>query len=233
MSEPFTRSVRPSPAPLQRILISAACIHNLELPVPAQNSTIGEGLNVDRPVNQELRLVAQLCLHHSCLVQRLHYDSHYPKPPVYLPLTIFSALVSSRRIQRNWRCCSWDTWTPNQPTFTRFCCADPHPSRYTFPVINREEDNKTTSSAKKNRDVILRLPSWTHSWTLRSCPWKPWQSPTPNKKTLDLIVQTQFSVFYTDRDRPQQWAWYHMFQQHPPPRQNLFRGHIHKPSPDL
>uniref|UniRef100_A0A3Q3ISA4 Wiz C-terminal zinc finger domain-containing protein n=1 Tax=Monopterus albus TaxID=43700 RepID=A0A3Q3ISA4_MONAL len=46
--------------------------------------TIGENGNVDRPVNRELRLTAQLLLHHDRLVHRPHYCGGCTDPPVNL-----------------------------------------------------------------------------------------------------------------------------------------------------
>ncbi|MED6270604.1 hypothetical protein CHARACLAT_012099 [Characodon lateralis] len=47
---------------------------------------IGEGRNVDRPVNRELRFSAQLSLHHNGPAQRPHYCGSRTDPSVDLPL---------------------------------------------------------------------------------------------------------------------------------------------------
>ncbi len=47
--------------------------------------TIGESRNVDWPVNRELRLAAQLFLHHDRLVHRPHYCRSCTNPSVNLP----------------------------------------------------------------------------------------------------------------------------------------------------
>ena len=45
---------------------------------------IGEGRNVDLPVNRELRLLIQLSLHHDRPIQRLHYCGHCSDLPANL-----------------------------------------------------------------------------------------------------------------------------------------------------
>jgi len=48
--------------------------------------TIGQGWNIDGPVNRELRLPTQLPLHHNGPVQRLHYCRRCTNPSVHLLL---------------------------------------------------------------------------------------------------------------------------------------------------
>ncbi len=52
---------------------------------PPQLMTIGESRNVDWPVNRELRLAAQLLLHHDRPVHRPHYCRSCTDPSVNLP----------------------------------------------------------------------------------------------------------------------------------------------------
>ncbi|MEQ2243855.1 hypothetical protein ILYODFUR_011108, partial [Ilyodon furcidens] len=47
---------------------------------------IGEGRNIDRPINRELRFLAQLSLHHNALAQHLQYRGCRTDPSVDLPL---------------------------------------------------------------------------------------------------------------------------------------------------
>ncbi|MED6261180.1 hypothetical protein ATANTOWER_001932 [Ataeniobius toweri] len=47
---------------------------------------IGEGKNVDRPLNQDLNFSAQLCLHHNGLAQLHHYCGGHSNESVDLPL---------------------------------------------------------------------------------------------------------------------------------------------------
>ena len=51
--------------------------------------SIGEGRNVDRLVNRELRLSAQLSLRHNRPIQIPHYCGHCTDPPVSLALPPF------------------------------------------------------------------------------------------------------------------------------------------------
>ncbi|MEQ2311990.1 hypothetical protein AMECASPLE_026368 [Ameca splendens] len=76
MAELLTLSLRECPATLRRKLISPACIQDLVLSV----MTIGEGRNVDRPVNRELLFSAQLSLHHNGPAQRPHYCGSCTNP---------------------------------------------------------------------------------------------------------------------------------------------------------
>lgn len=101
MSELLTLFLRLTPATLRRHLICAAYIpgsctfgHNPQL------MTRGEGWTVDRPVNWELRLVAQLFLHHRFRCSACMTADPAPACPLITPF--------SRHLWTRPR----DTWTP-------------------------------------------------------------------------------------------------------------------------
>ncbi|MEQ2313805.1 hypothetical protein AMECASPLE_005728 [Ameca splendens] len=79
MAEFPTLSLRECPATQQSKLISAACIRDLD----PKFMTIGKGRNVDQPVNQELRFLAQFSLHHYGPAQ----CSHYAAVPIRLSIS--------------------------------------------------------------------------------------------------------------------------------------------------
>ena len=123
MTELLTLSLRESPATLRRKLIRAACTRDLVLSGHyPELMTIGEGRNVDRLVNRELCLSAQLPLHHDGSVQSPHYCRRRTDPPVDLPL--------HPPLTR-------DTRTPrylNSSTWGRILIPDPESALHPFPV---------------------------------------------------------------------------------------------------
>ncbi|KAI2645722.1 Biotin synthase [Labeo rohita] len=102
--------------------------------------TIGESRNVDRPVNRELRLTAQLFLHHDRPVQRPHYCRSCTDPSVDLPLhpsltreqdpQILKLLHPGQGLPTNLKRTSHPFLTENHDL--RLRGADSHPSRFTL-----------------------------------------------------------------------------------------------------
>ena len=137
--------------------------------------TIGEGRNVDRLVNRELCLSAQLPLHHKGSVQSPHYCRRRTDPPVDLPLHPPSLVNKTPRYLNS------STWRISSPTrrvhstLFRLRTMDSDlevliliPAA-SHSAVNRsskswrsrsDEANRTTSSAK-SRDPILRSPNRT------------------------------------------------------------------------
>ncbi len=83
VTELLTLSLRPAPAEKAHFgrLYPGSCPFGHD----PQLMTIGESRNVDWPVNQELRLAAQLLLHHNRPVHQLHYWRSCTDPSDNLP----------------------------------------------------------------------------------------------------------------------------------------------------
>ncbi|MEQ2235089.1 hypothetical protein ILYODFUR_038064 [Ilyodon furcidens] len=87
MAKLLTLSLGECPATLRRKLTSATCIQYLRsFGHHPKFMAIGEGRNVDRPVNREFHFSAQLTLHHKRLAERPRYCGSHTDPSVDLPL---------------------------------------------------------------------------------------------------------------------------------------------------
>ncbi len=139
---------------------------------------IGECRNVDWPVNRELRLAAQLLLHHDRLVHRPHYCRSYTNPSVNLPFhpsltreqdpKILKLVHLQKELSSNLKWASH--LIPTEHHGLRLGGADSHPSRFTLgckpsqcmpkvPVWRGQKDNM----ALKSRDEIVWSLNRTHS----------------------------------------------------------------------
>ena len=182
----------------------------------------GEGWNVDGPVNRELRLPAQLLLHHNGPVQRPYYCRCRTNPSVHL---IFPSLMNKTPRYLNsfaWGSNSLPTRREHSTVFRqrrRWLSSQPasHSAANRPSACWRSRSyvaNRTTSSAK-SRDAILMSPKRTlSSPRLRleilsvkitnriGDKGQPWRSPTPTENVFDFVprMRTQLSLcLYRDR----------------------------------
>ncbi len=190
--------------------------------------TIGESRNIDWPVNRELRLAAQLLLHHDRPVHRPNYSRNTTDPSVSLPFHPSLTCEQDPKIlkllhlwQEHSTNLKWASYPfPTEHHGLGLGGADSHPSPFTLGCSPSacwrswsEGANKTTSSAKSS-DEIVCYPNRTSSgtwlrleilsikiWNRTGDKGQPCQSPTClNKSELLQAMQTKLLLrLYRDR----------------------------------
>ena len=169
VTELLTLSIREHPATLRRKLTSAACIQVLILSATTQMfMTIGEGRNVDWPVNQELCLSAQVSLHHDRLIHWLHYCRHCTDLPVNL--TLHAALTREQNPKILELPHSRQELSPNQEGASqlfpvenhglRLGGADSHPSRFTLGCKPPQDMLEVLARRSQQDNMVYEKQRW-------------------------------------------------------------------------